>query len=115
MNMEIRILVIGLCLALALLIVELIRRRKLKEKYAILWLFSTIVVLMLAVFYNVLERLSMLLGIALPANAIFFFSIFFIILINIHFTTVISELSEQNKIISQKLTLLEFDLSNRKK
>lgn len=115
MNMEIRILVIGLSLALTLLILELIRKRKLKEKYAILWLFSTVVVLILAIFYNVLERLSMLLGIALPANAVFFFSIFFIVLINIHFTTVISRLSEQNKIISQKLALLEFDLSNRKK
>ncbi len=112
MNIANRILAIGLSLVLVFLIFELIRRKKLKEKYAILWLFSGFIILMLAVFNNVLNWLTNLLGITLPVNTVFFFGIFFIILINLHFSLAISDLSEQNKKIAQKLALLERKIEN---
>jgi hypothetical protein len=48
----------------------------------------------------------------MPINTLFFFGIFFIISINIHFSLVISKLTEQNKKIAQKLALLELELKN---
>lgn len=110
-----RILSIGLSFGLMILILELVRRKKLKEKYAILWLLSGGSIFLLAVFDKFLAFLTNLLGIVLPINAVLFFGLFFIILINLHFSLVISNLSEQNRLIAQKLALLEFKLSNRKK
>ena len=115
MNIASRILAISASLCLIFLIFELVRRRKLKEKYAILWLFSGSVIFIITVFDNILQWITNLLGIILPINAVFFFGIFFIILINIHFTLVISNLGEQNKKITQKLALLETELRNIQK
>ena len=111
MNMSSRIFAIGTSLSLMLLIFELIRRRKLKEKYAILWLFSGCVILIFAIFDNILNLITNLLGVILPINTVFFLGIFFIIIINIHFSLVISNLSEQNKRIAQKLALLELKIA----
>lgn len=115
MNTINRILAIGLSLTLVILIFELTRRRKLKEKYAILWIFLGSITFILAVFDNILNSITHLLGIQLPINTVFFFGIFFIILINLHFSLVISNLSEQNKKIAQKLALLEAEIKNIKK
>ena len=115
MNIANRIFSIGLSLLLVFLIFELVRRKKLKEKYAILWIFSGGSILILALFDNILQWITRLIGIILPVNTVFFLGIFFIIVINIHFSLVISNLSEQNKKIAQKLALLEAKLSNNKK
>ena len=115
MSIANRILAIGLSLVLVLLISELVRRKKLKEKYAILWLFSGVIILLLALFDKILIWITNLLGIILPINTVFFFGIFFIILINLHFSLVISNLSEQNKKIAQKLAILETKIRNNQK
>jgi len=107
MNIAIRFLVVGLSLFSLILIFGLVIRKELKEKYAILWIFSGITMFTFAVFDNILDRITQALGIVLSVNTVFFFGIFFLILINIHFSVVISNLSEQNKKIAQKLSLLE--------
>jgi len=114
MNVTSRIVTIGLSLCLMLLIFELVRRKKLKEKYALLWLLSGSVIFLLAIFDKLLDWITRLLGITLPINTVFFFGIFFVILINLHFSLVISNLSNQNKIIAQKLSLLETKTKNFK-
>lgn len=112
MNIISRILSIGLSSFFVLLIIELIRQKKLKEKYALLWLLTGFTIFMLAMFQNLLGWITHFLGINYPINALFFFGIFFIILINLHFSMVISNLTEQNKKIAQKLALLEIKLKN---
>lgn len=107
MNIISRILSVCLSLSFLLLIIELIRRHRLKEKYAILWIVTGITIFSLAVFEKLLALITKLFGISYPINALFFFGIFFIILINLHFSMIVSNLSEQNKKIVQKLGLLE--------
>jgi len=102
-----RILSIFLSSCLLFLIFELVRRKNLKEKYAFLWLITAFTILMLVVFQELLAWITHLFGIILPINAVFFFGIFFIIVINLHFSIVISGLTEQNKKLAQKLALLE--------
>jgi hypothetical protein len=102
-----RMLAIGLSLFLMISILGLVRRRKLKEKYAILWLFAGAGILLIAIFDNVLIWITNLLGITLPVNTVFFVGFFFLTIINLHFTLVISNLSEQNKKIVQKIALIE--------
>ena len=112
MNGLSRLVAIGLSACLLGLIFELVRRKKLKEKYAILWLCLGSVTLFFAVFNDVLKIITSSMGILLPINAVFFFGFIIMILINIHFSVVISKLSEQNKIMAQKLSLLEYKYQN---
>lgn len=112
MTVESRILSIILSICLLFLIFELVRRRKLKEKYAVLWFFTGITILCIAVFEKILSLMVNLLGIKIPINGVFFLGILFLILINLHFSVVISKLADQNKKIAQKLALLEVAIKN---
>ncbi len=116
MNISSRILSIGLSSCFVVLVFELVRRKRLKEKYAILWGITGITIFLLAVSERLLGWVTQLFGIEVPINAVLFFGVFFIVLINLHFSMIISHLSEQNKGIVQKLALLEEKIrtSNKK-
>lgn len=90
-------------------IIELIRRNRLKEKYSLLWLFSSLVILFFSVSRKSLESLSLLIGIQYPPSLIFLLGFLFLVVINIHFSTVISELFEKNKTLTQEIALLRED------
>ena len=92
---------------LLLVVLELIRSRRLQERYALLWLLTGIVIFILAVSRGLLAWLSDLVGIAYPPSALFILAAFFILLVLLHYSTVISKLSEQNTRLAQRLALLE--------
>jgi hypothetical protein len=92
---------------LLLVIFELIRSRRLQERYALLWLLTGIVIFVLAVWRGLLSRLAGYVGIAYPPSALFILASFFILLVLLHYSTVISKLSDQNRILAQRLALLE--------
>lgn len=94
-------------LAFLFFILFLIRIRKLKEEYALLWLFFGAVFLLLAVFRRSLEIVSSLIGIAYPPAALFLVLILAVITILIHFSLVISKMKDKQKQIAQRLALLE--------
>lgn len=97
-------------LILLLLILELIRSRRLQERYALLWLLTAIVILVLSAWRGALARLADLVGIAYPPSALFVLASFFVLAVLLHYSTVISKLSDQNAILAQRLALLEHDL-----
>ena len=92
---------------LLLVVFELIRSRRLQERYALLWLLTGVVIFILAVWRGLLGKLSDLVGIAYPPSALFVLAAFFILLVLLHYSTVISRLSEQNTILAQRLAILE--------
>ncbi len=92
---------------LLFVVLELVRQRRLMERYALLWLFSGVVLLGLAVFSDVLETLSRALGIATPVNALFFVAFAFVALLLLHFSTAVSRLTDQTKVLAQQLALAE--------
>jgi hypothetical protein len=92
---------------LLLVIFELIRSRRLQERYALLWLLTGIVIFVLAIWRSLLGKASDLVGIAYPPSALFVLAAFFILLVLLHYSTVISKLSDQNQILAQRLALLE--------
>jgi hypothetical protein len=104
-----RVSVVAAAAALILLLVifELIRSRRLQERYALLWLLTGIVIFVLAVWRGLLGRLSDLVGIAYPPSALFVLAAFFVLVVLLHYSTVISKLSDQNRILAQRLALLE--------
>jgi hypothetical protein len=96
--------------AIVFSVVELIRRNKLKEKYSLLWLAASLVILFFSVSRKALEAISLLAGIYYPPSFIFLIAFLFLIVINIHFSTVISELYEKNKNLAQEIALLRESL-----
>ena len=107
-----RISIVAALAALILLIVvfELMRRRRLQERYALLWLLTGLIVFVLAVWRDGLGTFSRLVGIYYPPSALFVLASFFVLIVLLHYSTVISKLSEQNTILAQRLALLENEL-----
>jgi hypothetical protein len=104
---RVTILAIGASAALLLYILEMVRRRKLREEYSILWLFGSVVILILSVKKDWLEWASQAAGIFYPPSFLFLVGILFVVLILIHFSITISKLYQMNKKMAQELALLK--------
>lgn len=96
--------------ALFAFVIDFIRRGLLKEKYSVLWIISALVIMALSVKKGLLDAIAGLLGIAYPPSLLFLVAFIFILLINLHFSVVISILHEKNKALVQELTLLRNSL-----
>ena len=107
MDDRIQIIAVLGFLALFLIVFELVRRRRLQERYALLWLFAVAGLLGLSIFRNLLEKTSSALGIAYAPSALFEVAFAFILLLLLHFSLVISRLADQNKVLAQKLGQLQ--------
>ena len=92
---------------LLLVVLELVRRRRLLERYALLWLLAAIVLLGLAGWGDGLQRLASALGIVDPPNALFFVALGFIVVLLLHFSAAVSRLSDQSKVLAQRLAIME--------
>lgn len=93
--------------ALLLTVLEMVRRRRLTERYALLWLLSAMVLLVLAVWSGALAKISHAMGVIYPPNALFFVGIGFILLLLLHFSSAVSRLSDQSDTLAQRQALLE--------
>jgi hypothetical protein len=92
---------------LLLTVLELVRRRRLMERYALLWLLSAVVLLALAIWRSALASISRAIGVYYPPNALFFVAIGFILLLLLHFSSAVSRLSDQSETLAQRQALLE--------
>lgn len=91
-------------------VIELIRRGRLKEKYSLLWLFAGGIMLFLSSSRGLLNYISHLLGVFYPPSVLFLFAFLFLLLITLHFSVVISGLSDKNKKLAQELSLLRQEM-----
>ena len=107
MDSRIQIVAILGSLVLLLVVLEMVRRRRLQERYALVWLGSALVLLGLAAWRGGLGKVSDALGIAYPPNALFFIAFAFVLLLLLHFSAAVSRLADQSKILAQRLALLE--------
>ncbi len=105
-----RVSIAGAIAAILLLLVvfELIRSRRLKERYALLWLATGVVLLILSAWRGGLNTIARWLGVTgYPPAVLFAVGILFVILVLLHYSTVISRLSDENVTLAQRLALLE--------
>jgi hypothetical protein len=107
MDNRLQVVAILGALALLLIVLEMVRRRRLMERYALLWLFSAIVILGLAVWQEALNVLARSMGILSAPNALFFVAVGFILLLLLHFSAAMSRLTDQTKVLAQKQAILE--------
>jgi hypothetical protein len=99
-------------LLLLLVVFELIRSRRLRERYAILWLATGLVLVALSVWRDGLNTIARWFGVSTyPPAVLFAIGLLFVIIVLLHYSTVISKLSDQNTILAQRLALLESRLS----
>ncbi|MFL5817541.1 MAG: DUF2304 domain-containing protein [Conexibacter sp.] len=107
MALRIQIVAILVTGGLFVLVFELVRRRRLMERYALLWLFASAVLLLLAVWRGLLTEIAHTIGIYYAPSALFVIAFGFILVLLLHFSLVISRLADQNKLLAQRLGLLQ--------
>ena len=96
---------------LILVVLELIRSGRLRERYALLWLVTGIVLTALSAWRDGLNTMAGWFGVrSYPPAVLFAVGILFILAVLLHYSTVISRLSDQNVILAQRLALLEEEL-----
>lgn len=89
------------------LVFELVRRRRMMERYALVWLFAAVGLVVLAALQSVLLWFARLVGIYYAPSALFAVALVFSLLLLLHFSLVISRLSDQNKVLAQRLGRLQ--------
>ena len=93
---------------LILIVLELIRSRRLRERYALLWLATGLVLLVLSLWRGALDTIAGWVGVTTyPPAVLFAVATLFILVVLLHYSTVLSRLSDQNAILAQRLALLE--------
>jgi hypothetical protein len=107
MDTRIQIVALLATAALLLVVLELVRRRKLAERYALMWLASGTVLLALAAWAGLLEEIAGAIGIAYAPSALFVIAFGFILLLLLHFSVAVSRLGDQSKVLAQRLALTE--------
>jgi hypothetical protein len=105
-----RIIAIVISAGLLLLILELVRRRRLMERYALLWLFSSLLLLVLSVWSGLLNTLASAFGVSYPPSALFAVAFGVVLVLLIHFSLAVSRLSDQNKVLAQRIGLMQHQL-----
>jgi len=98
-----------------LLIVDLVRRRKLREEYSQLWFATWLGILILMVWFDLLKWVSHLIGAVSTVSTLFLFAFMFLILISLHFSVVITKLTDKIKDLSQQHALLQNELEDIKR
>ncbi len=108
------IALVGSVLILAA-IVELLRRRQLKEKYAVLWLIVGVVLVVFTAFPALLTRISSALGVAVPTNLLFFVAILFLVGVVLHLSWEASRLENETRKLAEDVAILRLDLAELKR
>ena len=97
--------------ALLVIVFELIRSRRLRERYALLWLLTGLVMLALSLWRGGLNTVAGWAGVhSYPPAILFAVAGLFVIVVLLHYSTVLSKLADQNTILAQRLALLEREL-----
>jgi hypothetical protein len=99
-------------LGLFFAVLELVRRRRLLERYSLLWIFIAVAMFVFAGSRRILDVLAKAVGIYYPPAALFLIAMLFVIVLLLHFSLVISRLSEENKVLAQKVAILEHDINS---
>lgn len=103
MTSRLQIVAVLATAALLVVVFELVRRRRLMERYALLWIFSATVLLCLAAWGDALQRLSSAIGVFYAPSAFFAAGFGFVLALLLHFSLVVSRLVEQNKVLAQQV------------
>jgi len=101
-----KIFALLICCFIFVVTINLVRKRKLREEYSVLWLATSILMFVLVLRYEWLVALTAFIGAGLPTTTLFICSTIFLILIAVQFSIKISHLTDQVKNLAQENALL---------
>jgi hypothetical protein len=104
--------IFGICAAILTLIVviEMLRRRRLRERHAVWWLIAGTLALIVGVFPGLLDWAAHLVGIGVPTNLVFFVSIAVLFLVCIQHSAELTNLENQTRVLAEEVALLNLRL-----
>ena len=105
---------IAASIGLFIYITYLVRKKRIKEEYSLLWIFFSVVFIFFSVWRNGLEFFARLIGIAYPPAALFIILLLAIFLILIEFSRIISRLTDRNTTLAQELGILKMEVEKLK-
>ena len=94
-------------LVLLVAVLELVRRRRLREKYALLWILTAIVLLVLSVWRGAVTSIATALGVSYGPTVLFAVGALFVLVVLLHYSTVISALTDRTVTLAQRVAILE--------
>jgi len=109
-----KIFALAIGIAIFLFILEMVRRRKLREEYSWLWLLTGLGIIVLAAWYDLLVFITDLIGAALPTTTLFLFGVVFLMLIALHYSIKISALTDQVRKLAQELAILHEEVKEHR-
>lgn len=105
--MILQLISIAVSTLFTLAVIDFIRRNRLKERYALLWLAAGVAMILLSAWRPLLVRVTRLLGFEIPSNGLFSVVLIFLLMIVFHFSIAISSESDRIKRLAQELALLK--------
>jgi len=110
---NLRIIAVAGSLALLLFVIELVRRRRLKEEYTVLWVATAFFLLVLAAWAGLLRTLTHAIGAFSQASTLYFFGLIFVVFLLLHFSLRVSQLERRVIALLQEIALLGEDHRER--
>ncbi|BCW72058.1 DUF2304 domain-containing protein [Arthrobacter sp. NicSoilB8] len=101
-----------LALAIVALVVEMLRRKKLREKYAVLWLVVGVATLVLAAFPRLLNIVAEYVGVQIPSNLLFAMSILMLLGVCLHLSWEISVVEDETRTLAEEVAILRTQLES---
>ena len=101
-------------LAALVFVLDLVRRRRLREEYSWLWLLTAGAMVLLVVWYRLLLAVTWVIGAVTPINTLLLCAVLFLFAIAVHYSMIISRLTTQVKNLAQELALLSARLEERR-
>jgi hypothetical protein len=114
MSTNLKIFALFVSIMFLTLIIELVRRRKLREDYSAIYLFIGLAILVLVLRFDLLVRLTKFLDAALPASILFLFGLLFLLLMSLQYAVKLSKLSNDVKNLAQKIALMDAKIESTK-
>ena len=108
MSLNITTMVCGLILLLGIL--ELLRRRQLREKYGMLWIGVALAIVPLSIFPSLTDRVAGFVGVASGVSLVLFAAILFLLLVCLHLSWEVSQLEEETRMLAEEIALIKIKI-----
>lgn len=109
--LKVSLVAVAASVLLLVVVFELIRSRRLRERYALLWLLTGLVLLALSAWRSGLNTIAGWVGVeTYPPAVLFAVALLFVLAVLLHYSTVLSKVTDQNVILAQRVALLESEL-----
>jgi len=115
MSLQIQLMAIVASCVILIVVMDLIRREKLRARYSLFWLLAGFIFLIFSLWGNLLDLVARVIGIYSPANALFFIGFAGTVVILLYFSVIISGLSLENKKLIEKLSILSWRIEELEK